>query len=82
MASILSRDGAAVATEIDFDPLIAQMVTAQMRATPHRPANLKRACESAVRAAIRRDGYTDADQRLSMTASDRAIWEAGNPLPQ
>jgi len=64
------------------DSLVPFMESALMRATKHRPANLRRYCESSVRAAIRRNGRTDAGQELQMTPEERTAWEIANPLPE
>jgi hypothetical protein len=66
----------------DADTLEDVMVLALMTVTQHRPANLRRYCEASVRAAIRRDGATDANQRLVMTPAERQAWELANPLSE
>jgi hypothetical protein len=60
------------------------MVTAQVIAYPLRlkGAARIRACEASVRAAIRREGLTDARQELIMSPEERSTWNAANPIPE
>jgi glycine betaine/choline ABC-type transport system substrate-binding protein len=79
MARIVNVAGRKLAEGTTSD-LIGRMVLQQIKHAKMRPANQRRYAESVVRAAIRRDGYTDANQRLMLSPSERQEWEAANPL--
>jgi hypothetical protein len=79
MATISNRKTHQVITG-EVPALIETMVKAQMKAAKMRAGNPRRYAEVLVRAAIRRNGHTDAEQRLDLSDGERAEWLAANPL--
>jgi hypothetical protein len=61
---------------------VARMELSQLKHAKMKPKDQKRYAAICVRAAIRRGGMTDADQRLVMSAIEREQWELDNPLPE
>lgn len=79
MAHIENGKGYA-SPEKSVDALTSIMVKSQMRNARMTVRAAQRYAEAVVRAAIRRDGYTDADERLIMSDTERKQWERDNPL--
>lgn len=76
-----NKGGQQVKTHGTVENLQSLMVTSLKSATKFRPADLDRYVKSSVKAAIRRQGITDAGDELIMSAEERANWERENPLP-
>lgn len=80
MATIENRSSR-THTHGNAEALESLMVTSALTASRFHPANATRAAETHVRATIRRDAFTDADQRLILSLAERRAWDARNPLP-
>lgn len=59
---------------------ISRMELQQRKNARMKVIDQRRYAAAVVRAAIRRDGYTDANQRLMLDPAERQEWEAANPL--
>ena len=59
---------------------ITRMELQQRKHAKMKVKDERRYASAVVRAAIRRDGYTDANQRLMLDTTERQAWEAANPL--
>jgi hypothetical protein len=80
MATIVNVGGTTLHGPNNWDILTEVMVSAQMKNARMKVPAKRRYAEAVTRAAIRRDGYTDANQRLIMSGAERQEWEDANPL--
>lgn len=80
MAHIENKGGEPIGAQCGIDLATEIMVSAQMKAARLKVPAKRRYAEILVRAAIRRDGYTDAGQRLVLSDVEREQWERLFPL--
>lgn len=69
-------------TPDNLTPFMESAVLRVIYDQPGHYGNPRRVAASSVRAAIRRGGRTDAGQELVMSDTERAAWDAANPIPE